>query len=377
MAERPNRSRPAVPPVVLSSTFAFPDTESEARAARERTPDIYTRWSNPTLTAAEDRIAALEGADRALVCGSGMAAITLSLFGTARRGGRLLVQEPVYGGTHELCEHVLGPMGIDVLRAPVDGLIAAAGGLPTGSTIYLEVPANPTNRVADLPAIRRAAPSDAQIVVDATFATPLGLRPLAHGATLSVHSASKYLGGHHDLIAGCVAGDAELMEEIWSLRKLFGPVLDPAGAYRLWRGLETLELRFPRQCQTARILASRLDEHGAVAQVHHPSVPTHPDHETAARLLDHAGAVVSFEVRGDGADARAVANRLERFSHAPSLGGINSLVSWPAGVSHVGLSPEEQARSGVPPSLLRLAIGVEEPDLLWSDLASALGSSNQ
>ncbi|MFT7624625.1 MAG: cystathionine beta-lyase/cystathionine gamma-synthase [Myxococcota bacterium] len=366
--EKP-RSRPVVPPIVLSSTFAFPDTASEAAAAATREGHIYTRWSNPTIEAAEERLADLEGAERCLLMGSGMAAISVALIHAARRGGTILVQEPVYGGTHEVCAQLLPGLGAEIRTASVDDLIAKAAKLPAGATIYTEVPANPTNRVADLVAIRAAAPT-ARILVDATFASPVNLRALEHGADLVLHSASKYLGGHHDLIAGAVVGSGPQMEELWYLRKLLGPVLDPAAAYRLWRGMETVELRVQRQSQTSAILASRLAEHPAVIKVHYPSLPSHPDHAVAARLLSGFGGVVSFDV---GERASAVANALQRFAHGPSLGGTQSMVSWPAGVSHVNVPVAVQARSGITPGLLRLAVGLEDPEVLWGDLVGGLG----
>ncbi len=355
--------------MVLASTFAFENVAEEARAAANHTPHLYTRWSNPTQQSVEERIADLEGAERAWVTASGMAAVSLALLAATRRGGPALVQTPVYGGTHELCGDVLGraPFGVAVRRAGVSEMVSAAADLPDQAAIYLEIPANPTNRVADLAAIRAAAPN-ALIVVDATFATPICFQPLSQGADLVVHSATKFLAGHHDVIAGVVAGSGPLMDEVWQLRKLLGPVLDPAAAYRLWRGLETLDLRVRRQCETATDLAAWLHEHPAVTRVHYPSLPTHPDHATAKRLLTGYGAVVSFEVH----DAQSVADRLQHFEHAPSLGGVRSLVSWPAGVSHVGLSEADRAASGVPETLLRLALGVEPIAILRDDLDQAL-----
>ncbi len=366
-------SVPAVPPVVLASTFTFDDTEGEALAASQRDDYLYSRWSNPTVAALEARLAALEGAERAIATGSGMAAVSLALLAASRRGGPVLMQDEVYGGTHELAETVLRGLGLDLVRVPLDGLVDAARALPEGATVYLEVPTNPTLRVPDLPAVAAAAPADALVVVDATFATPVLLRPLAHGAHLVVHSATKYLAGHHDVLAGVVAGGGPVMEEVWRLRKLLGPVLDPDAAYRVWRGLETLELRVLRQSETCAELARRLAGHPAVARVHHPGLPGHPDHARAARLLAGAGGVLSFEVAaGDEAAAR-VANALERFHRAPSLGGTRSLVSWPAGVSHIGLTADERARSGVSGRLLRLAFGLEPVEPLWADLEQALG----
>lgn len=368
----PRPSRPAVPPIVLASAFLFDDTEALARAAGARDDHLYTRWSNPTLSALEQVVAELEGAERALCCGSGMAAMSLALLAALPSGGTLLTQRELYGGTHELVEKLLPGFGYRVIRASMDELVQAAAALEPGSAIHLEIPSNPSLRVADLPAIRAAAPPGTPIVVDATFATPINLRPLEHGATLSAHSATKYMGGHHDLLAGVVSGSGALMERVWTLRTLLGPVLDPAAAYRLWRGLETLELRVVRQCETAETLARRLAEHPAVAHTHHPCLPGHPDHALAARLLRSGGAVLSFELAGGYEAAARVADRLRVFAQGPSLGGVRSLVSWPAGVSHRAMSEDERRAAGVSGGLLRLAVGIEAVETLWDDLEQGL-----
>ena len=369
-ADRP--SRPVVPPVVLSSTFAFDDHQALASSAREKDTPLYTRWSNPTLEALEARVAELEGADFALAVASGMAAIACALLASCQRRRVLLVQSDVYGGTHELVDGLLPTLGVEVRRAGPDRLVAAAAELPPGAGVHVELPTNPLIRVVDLPAIRAAAGPDVTLSVDATFATPINVQPLALGADLVVHSATKYLAGHHDVIAGVVAGRVGLRGALWELRKLLGPVLDPAAAYRVWRGMETLELRVRRQNDTALTLARRLAEHDAVERVHHPGLPDHPDHALAAALLEGAGGVLSFEVQGGAAAAGRVADRLQAWALAPSLGGVRSLVSLPAGVSHVGLSAEARAATGVADGLLRLAVGIEPVDALWADLAQAL-----
>lgn len=367
---RTRTSQPVVPPIVLSSTFAFESSADEAAAAQNRAPHIYTRWGNPTLDVVESRLAELESADWGLVFGSGMGAISTVLLHAARGANTILVQSPVYGGTHEVVEQLLSQLDITVIRADVSQLVARATELGPSSVVYAEVPANPTNRVVDLEALRAAAPQST-LIVDATFATPVNLRALDLGLDLVVHSATKYLAGHHDVLAGAVCGrDPELRYGVWFMRKLLGSVLDPAAAYRLWRGMETLELRVERQNATAADLAQRLEEHPAVEQVHYPTLPSHPDHAVATRLMSGFGGVVSFEVAPS--RAQAVSDRLQRFTHAPSLGGTCSLVSWPAGVSHLNVSPEERAKSGVSDGLLRLALGLENADELWSDLAQAL-----
>ena len=373
----PTGSLPLTPPIVLASAFAFEDAESMVNAAlTPGTADLYSRWSNPTLTHVEEALSALEGAERALLTASGMSAIHAALMACLMTDegppGVLLVQHEIYGATHELVTHILAPLGITIRRAHVDALPNEASALPSRSVIYAELPTNPLIRLADIPKIREAAPEDARLIVDATFASPINARVLALGADLVVHSATKYLGGHHDLIAGMVAGDAALMAVVWRMRKLFGPVLDPAAAYRLWRGLETLSLRVRAQNESAVALASRLVEHPQVTRVHYPSLEDHPDYALAPRLMTGFGGVLSFEVAGGAASAAAVINATQHITRAASLGGVSTLITWPAGVTHVGLSDAERDVSGVSGGLLRLAVGVEELELLWDDLAQAL-----
>jgi cystathionine beta-lyase/cystathionine gamma-synthase len=370
-------SRPLVPPIVLASTFAFEDAESMAHAAlNPGAADLYSRWSNPTLAHVEEVLCVLEGAERALLTASGMSAIHAALMAAlmshAEPPGVLLVQHEVYGATHELVTHILAPLGIQVRRAHVDALPDVASTLPPRSVIYAELPTNPLIRLADIAAIRSAAPDDARLVVDATFASPVNVKALSLGADLVVHSATKYLGGHHDLIAGMIAGNASLMDAVWRMRKLFGPVLDPAAAYRLWRGLETLSLRVHAQNASASTLATRLAEHPGVMRVHYPSLPTHPDYDLAPRIMTGFGGVLSFELKGGARAAANVVDATQRITRAASLGGVSTLITWPAGVTHVGLSEAERDTSGVADGLLRLAVGIEEIDVLWDDLAQSL-----
>ena len=286
--------------------------------------------------------------------------------------GELLVQHEIYGASHELISQVLAPMGVRVRRAHVQDLAEAARALPPRSVIYAETPTNPLIRVADIAEIRRCAPADARLLVDATFASPLNLRPLDLGADLVIHSATKYLGGHHDLLAGVVAGREELKESVWRMRKLFGPVLDPAAAYRLWRGLETLELRMGAHNANAQLIAERLMDHPSVAQVHYPGLPNHPDHALAQKTMRAGGGVLSFEVKGGAKAAAQVIDNVRDIRRAASLGGVSSLLTWPAGVSHVGLTDDERSVSGVSGALLRLALGIEPVESLWRDLVQAL-----
>jgi cystathionine beta-lyase/cystathionine gamma-synthase len=364
-------SRPAVPPVVLSSTFSFPDAAAMAEAIREKDRPLYTRWSNPTVEAFEADVAALEGAERCLATASGVSAIHVALLAALGDGqGPLAVQNEVYGGTHELLTTLRWP--VPIVRFGLADAVDVARSLPPGAVLHTELPTNPLVRLIDLPALRAAAPH-ATIVVDATFASPHLVQPLSLGADLVVHSATKYLGGHHDVVAGVVSGGGERLKRAWHLRKVLGPTLDPAAAYRLWRGLRTLELRIERQSRSAALIARRLQEHPAVRAVHHPSLPDHPDHALALATFRGGlcGGVLSFEL-ADSAAAAALIDRLERFEIAASLGGVASLVTWPAGVTHVQLDRAEREAAGIADGLLRLAIGIEDPEALWADLAAAL-----
>ena len=364
-------SRPVLPPIVHASTFAFDSMEEMADATRDGGAPLYTRWSNPTVDAVEARLAALDGADRALLVGSGMAALHLALWAALESGGPLLVQDEVYGGTHELVTRVLSRI-TPVHRAPLEGLAAAAAALPPGAVIHTEAPTNPTLRLPDLRALRAAAPG-AFIVCDATMATPVNYRPLALGADAVVHAATKGLGGHHDLLAGVVAGGADFLARAWALRKTFGPTLDPAVAARLDRGLATLELRVAHQNASATSLAAALAAHPRVRAVHHPSRPEHPDAALIARDLRGPGGVLSIEL--DSAEAAgAVVDRVRHFERGASFGGTSALITHPAAVTHRGLDAAARARAGAHAGLLRLSVGVEPAALLWADLAQALDS---
>ena len=364
-------SRPAVPPVVLSSTFSFDSAADMAAAVRDKDRPLYTRWSNPTVEALEADVAEREGADGCLATSSGVSAIHIALLAALGDGdGPLAVQNEVYGGTHELLTTLRWPVA--VVRFGLEDAADVARSLPAGAVVHVELPTNPLVRVLDLAALRAAAPH-VTIVVDATFASPSLIQPLALGADIVVHSATKYVGGHHDAVAGVLSCNGELLKRAWHFRKVLGPTLDPSAAYRLWRGLRTLDLRITQQSRSAALLAERLEAHPAVLRVHHPSLPSHPDHALATSLFRDGlcGGVLSFEV-ADAPAAATVIDAVQRFDIAASLGGVASLITWPAGVTHVQLSPSERLEAGITDGLLRLAIGVEDPELLWSDLAAAL-----
>ncbi len=368
-------SRPVVPPITLSSTFAFDTTVEMADAVRDKHPHLYSRWSNPTVDAVEAEIARMERADRSILCSSGMAAVHLALLAALGDGpGPIVALREIYGGTHELLNAMRWPAGVKVRHIGLADLMHEAEFLAPTAVLYLETPTNPLLRVVDVAAVRRRTPGGVRIVVDGTFGSPYLCRLLDHGADLVLHSATKYLGGHHDLVAGVVSGFEPLMGQVCRWRTLLGPTLDPAAAYRLWRGLQTLGLRMERQSRTAAELALFLSDHAKVQAVHHPSLPGHPDHGVCERLHRDGlgGGVLSFEV-DSALDAARMVDRLEHIAVAPSLGGVHSLITWPAGVTHANVSEQEQRKAGILPGLLRLAVGVEDVAELRADLDQALG----
>ena len=367
-------SRPVVPPVTLASTFAFDTTVELVDAVRDKHPHLYARWSNPTIDATEHEVAQLEGAERAVLTSSGMSAIHLALLAALGDGpGPIVALREVYGGTHELLEAVRWPAGVELKRFGVDEVSSVIELLPSTAVLFLETPTNPLLRVLDIEAIRAKVARGVKIVVDGTFASPWLRELLAEGADLVVHSATKYLGGHHDLVAGVVSGDGALIDAVWRWRKILGPCLDPAAAYRLWRGLQTLGLRMERQSITAARLACYLGDHPAVQNTWYPSLPEHPDFAITNRVHRDGlgGGVLAFEV-GGALEASRIADALMGVAVAPSLGGVHTLISWPAGVTHANMPEAAQRTAGIRPGLLRVAVGLEDFQELREDFAQAL-----
>src|SRR5688572_1423450 len=369
---------PLTPPIVRSAIFRMDDAAYAARAAghvdRSR---CYTRETNPTLEAVEARLASLEGAERSLVFSSGQAALHALLMATLERGERVVAFRQIYGGTVDLAKLLLPRLGVDFERIDANDLAALERLCDERLRLVLcESVSNPLTLVADLPRVAallaRRAPR-ALLAVDATLASPVGQRPLALGAHLVYHSATKYLGGHSDLIGGVVSGSEERLRPVWLWRTKAGGCMDPDPAYLLDRGVRTLALRLAAQSQSALALARRLTEHRSVRRVHHCGLESHPHHELARELLRHTGGLFSFVVRGGDDEALRVIRRLHLFAEAASLGGVESLASRPRDLSQVGLSAEERALAGLEDGLIRLSVGIEDPADLEADLLQALG----
>jgi cystathionine beta-lyase/cystathionine gamma-synthase len=335
----------------------------------------YLRLSNmPSQTQLGKKLADLEQGEAGLVTASGMAAITATLLSVLGRGGHLLAQNSLYGGTHSFLVHDFPSLGLshsflDATR--LDGWDQALR--PETKAVYVEAMTNPRLDVADLEGVVRFARAHGLTsVIDSTFATPVNLRPIELGFDLVVHSATKYLNGHSDLVAGCVIGRAALVERVRHLLNHLGGSADPHACFLLQRGVKTLSLRVAAQNRGAVELARWLEAHPKVARVHYPGLPSHPQHERAKRLFHGFGGVLSFELAGGAPEADAFIRRLRLLVHTVSLGGVETLVTRPAATSHASLTPEEREQAGIPEGLIRVAVGIESPADLIADLEQAL-----
>jgi len=362
-------------PVYRSSTFRFDSTDELLAAQRGERPGFYTRHGNPNFAAVEAKFAALHGAEDAVLFGSGMAAFAGIVLGRLRAGDRIVAMADLYGGTRVLLEDVRSRFGIATTYAPLHDAKALAAALPGARLLVAESPTNPTLRVVDLPELGRAArAAGALFAFDNTFATPVHLRPLACGADVVWESATKALGGHSDLVAGLVAGSKAALEPVRAARKIYGAIADPETAWLLERGMKSLVARVERQSASALAIARRLEAHPLVRRVFHPGLVSHPDHALAARLLPTgSGGMVTFACRGGLDAARGVADRVRVIANAPSLGGVESVLSLPIYTSHAYLSPAERAAIDVTDDLVRLSVGLEDPNDLFADLDRALG----
>lgn len=377
---RPNPYHAVTTPIVQTSTFVFDNTD-DVRAFKEASQEggrprrgEYGRYGNPTGWAVEEKVAALEGAEDALLFASGMNAVTTVLLALLSPGDHLVVTQDLYRKTRQFCNTFLRRLGIETTYVPVADDEALARNLrSTTRLVFTEIPTNPYLRVVDLARTAELAHAQgARLLVDSTFATPYNLRPLEHGADLVVHSATKYLGGHNDLLAGIVLGPRELVDPLREAHSMLGGVVDPGCSYLLLRGLKTLALRMARHNETGLQVARFLAGHPAVERVYYPGLPDHPDHAQAMRQMRGCGGVVSFEVRGGMEGVRTFIDALRIPLIGPSLGGVESLVEQPALMSHYELNAAERRAIGVSDSLVRYALGIEDAGDLIADLAQAL-----
>jgi methionine-gamma-lyase len=360
--------------IARTSNFTFESTEEmKLQAEGKSSAYIYTRHGNPTLTIAEEKIAALEGAEAAVVTASGAAAISSALLAFLKAGDEVIVTRQLYGGSYVLMRDILPRYGI-VMRyvntdlQGIEGLVN-----PRTKALYVETPTNPTLGLVDL---RKAAAFarewDLISMVDSTFASPVLQKPLETGFNLVLHSASKYLAGHSDVIAGAVAGSAGLIRQVRQNVIHLGGSMDPEAAFLLIRGLKTLDLRVKRQSESAMKVAKFLAKHPKVARVHYPGLPSHPDHRLAKRQMKGFGGMLAFDMKGGLPAARKFCDRVQVFLLAASLGGVESLVVLPIYTSHNKMSSEELHVAGVAQGTIRVSVGIENPEDLIEDLRQAL-----
>jgi cystathionine beta-lyase/cystathionine gamma-synthase len=365
-------------PVFQSSTFELDEQAYEDIVATggERTW-WYTRLSNPTVDAVASRIAALEGGEDAVVFASGMAAITTAILALTPPGGRVVAARELYGDVFDLLRQTISEAGRTVSFVALDDLEAWRAELVSADTMYLETLSNPMLRLADLPALAALArEAGAVAIVDNTFASPINVRPLEHHFDLVVHSATKYLNGHSDLVAGVVVGGRDTVSPVRQLAVRLGGCLDPTAAARLDKGLKTLALRVERQNENAAHLARWLDSHDEVQAVSYPMLDSHPSAQLAHRLLSGGGGMVTFRVCGGDARSAELMNRLQLARQATSLGGVETLISAPHNTSHLGLSKAEREALGILPGTLRLSVGIEDVADLVDDLSQALARTS-
>ena len=365
-------------PLYNHSTFGFKNTRALLDVVEGRNPkgNLYTRYGlNPTIRALEEKCASLEGGEGCLVFGSGMAAEAATFLAHCNAGDHILCIGDVYGGTFELLKDNLPTLGIETTFM-LGHEVAHLPERIQGNTriVFFETPTNPNLEVLDIQTIARMArPKQVLTVVDNTFASPINQQPLGLGADLVIHSATKYLGGHSDLTGGLVVGDRELLGPISLWRKNLGQMMAPEVAFLLARSIRTLFVRVQAQNRSALRVDEFLQGHRKVLQVHYPGLPDFPGHEVARRQMDGFGGMLSFVYDGDAEATAAMVDRLQLFSIAPSLGGVESLVTQPITTTHHGMSPEERSRRGIADGMVRLSIGLEDADDLIGDLAQAMG----
>lgn len=362
-------------PIFQSSTFAFPT--DDPRTWEGEVPQgayIYSRYSNPTVQAVEEKLASLEGGEEALAFSSGMGAISTALLAFLQKGDKVVAMQDLYGGTYALLKNEMPRLGVEVRFVPTTSPEVLCQAIDERTKVlYLESPTNPLLKLIDIKETCRIAHEKGCLVmIDNTFATPILQRPIPMGVDLVLHSATKYLNGHSDVIAGFVVGRKDDIAKVHLKRKLYGAILDPLPAYLLGRGMRTLDLRVRRHDANAMTVARYLESHPQVSKCIYPGLDSHPDHDLAKRQMDGYGGMVTFEVKGGRKAAEKTMQSFEIIAKAASLGGVESLASMPVNTSHVAFNKEERARLGIGDGMIRLSVGIEDPEDLCQDLDQAL-----
>ncbi len=366
-------------PIYQTSTFVFDSCEQGGRRfAGQEGGYIYTRLGNPTVSVLENKVAALECGEACVAAASGMGAISSALWTIAGAGKHIVADGTLYGCTFALLNHGMSRYGVEVSFVDTSDLAAVKAALKENTcAVYLETPANPNLKIADIAAVAEIAHAynpAIKVVCDNTFASPALQNPLTLGADVVVHSATKYLNGHGDVIAGFVVGKADFIGEVrmFGLKDMTGAVMDPFAAYLILRGLKTLEIRMERHCANAKAIAEFLDQHPAVEKVYYPGLKNHVGHDIAARQMKDFGGMLSFEVKGGRAAGTKLVNALHLITVAVSLGDAETLIEHPASMTHSTYTEEELAASGIPGGLIRLSAGLENAEDIIADLEQAL-----
>jgi len=366
------KNGPVAPEIYQTTTFEVTDNEEQIRVTT--TDRYYTRWGNPTITLAEQTVAALEGTEAALVFASGMGAITTAILSLLNAGDHIVAQRELYGGVAKFFAEWLPKLGIETTLVDTTEYEQYARAIRKNTKLlYLESPTNPALRVVDMKKTAALAKQHGLIsMIDSTFGNPINQHPAEYGIDLVMHSGTKYLSGHADLTCGAVCGRGELIGQIGETRKTLGNCMDPHAAWLLIRGLKTLAVRVARQNENALRVAEFLEEHPKVRRVHYPFLKSHPQYAMALEQMSGGSGMVTFEVDGTGDDARRASEAMRLFTLATSLGGVESLVSIPVLTSHAMISEELRTKMGVTEQMVRLSVGIESADDLIEDLSRAL-----
>ena len=370
-----NSTSAVSPPIWQTTTFSADNAEEFAAIAVETKPgEFYTRYGNPTHEQVEATIASLEGAERALVTGSGMGAIFAAVMSHLNRGDHVVAQRNHYAGTTTLFSEILPRWGIECTVVDQTRIEEFSGAVrPNTKLIYVETPTNPLMQITDLRAIAELGKSAGILTIcDNTFPSPINQKPLSLGIDSTVHSATKYLGGHHDVTAGAITGSTEFIERVWKFAIVSGAALSPFDGWLILRGIRTLGLRIERHNRNALALARFLEDHPSVARVFYPGLESHPQHELARRQMLGFTGMLSVELNGGFEAAERLISRLQLAVRAASLGGFETLVVHPAAMWGLQLSPEKLASTGLSTSLVRISTGLEDEDDLIHDFAQAL-----
>ncbi len=365
-------------PIVQTSTYVFKDSKDiEDYTKHGKARFEYGRYGNPTELVAERRLAALEGAEDCLVFGSGMSAITTTILALVKSNDHIVITDDAYKKTLEFCSSYLQRFGVECTIVPFGDYEALDKAVkPNTKFIFSESPTNPYLNIFDLVKLREIAKKHGVLtLIDSTFATPYNQKPLEFGVDLVLHSCTKYLAGHNDILAGAVLGRSELVEEVRKLHKAMGGVIDPHCCYLLLRGLKTFPLRIERQNQTAMKVARFLENHPQIKRVYYPGLESHPHHKIAKEQMKGFGGVVTFEIKGTLKTAKKFLDSLKLCYIAPSLGGVETLITHPALVSYYDYSRKERYALGITDTLFRLAVGIEDPEDIIADIDQALRKS--